>query len=143
MERTAIDVDAWLAALDGPRADAMRELDRMIAAEFARLDRALWQGAFWGGTEQSIIGYGAITQHRPRGEPVEWFLVGLADQSAHLSVYVNAAEDGEYLVTRRAGELGRVKVGSAAVSIASLDRLDRDGFVRMLRRARELAPDAR
>jgi hypothetical protein len=143
MERTTVDVDGWLAALEGPRADAVRELDRMIAAEFAGLDRALWQGVFWGGTEQSIIGYGAITQPRPRGEPVEWFLVGLADQAAHLSVYVNAAEEGEYLVRRRAGELGRVKVGSAAISIPSLDRLDRDGFVRLLRRARELAPDAR
>lgn len=143
MERTATDVDVWLAELSGPRADAMRELDRVITGELAGLDRALWQGAFWGGTEQSIIGYGAIAQPRPRGEPVEWFLIGLADQAAHLSVYVNAAEDGEYLVKRRAGELGRVKVGSAAITIPSLDRLDSDGFVRLLRRARELAPDAR
>ena len=143
MERTDVDVDAWLAALGGPRADAMRELDRVITAELAGLDRTLWQGVFWGGTEQSIIGYGAITQPRPRGESVEWFLVGLADQSAHVSVYVNAAEDGEYLVKRRAGELGRVKVGSAAISITSLDRLDRDGFTGLLRRARQLAPDAR
>lgn len=143
MERTATDVDVWLAELSGPRADAMRELDRVITGELAGLDRALWQGAFWGGTEQSIIGYGAIAQPRPRGEPVEWFLIGLADQAAHLSVYVNAAEDGEYLVKRRAGELGRVKVGSAAITIPSLDRLDPDGFVRLLRRARELAPDAR
>ena len=143
MERTATDVDAWLAELSAPRAEAMRELDRVITGELAGLDRALWQGAFWGGTEQSIIGYGAIAQPRPRGEPVEWFLIGLADQAAHLSVYVNAAEDGEYLVKRRAGELGRVKVGSAAITIPSLDRLDPDGFVRLLRRARELAPDAR
>lgn len=143
MERTATDVDAWLAELSAPRAEAMRELDRVITGELPGLDRALWQGVFWGGTEQSIIGYGAIAQPRPRGEPVEWFLIGLADQAAHLSVYVNAAEDGEYLVKRRAGELGRVKVGSAAITIPSLDRLDRDGFVRLLRRARELAPDAR
>jgi hypothetical protein len=36
---------------------------------------------------------------------VAWFLVGLADQSAHVSVHVNAAEDDEYLVLRRAREL--------------------------------------
>lgn len=143
MERTDRDVDAFLAALDGDRAEAVRELDRVISAEFAGLERALWEGEFWGGTAQSIVGYGAITQPRPRGGSVEWFLVGLADQSKHLSVYVNAAEDGEYLVRRRAGELGRVKVGSAAITITSLDRLDRDGFVALLRRARELVPDAR
>lgn len=142
MERSGRDVDAFLATLDGDRADAMRELDRLIAAEFAGLERVLWEGDFWGGTAQSIIGYGAITQPRPRGGSVDWFLVGLADQAKHLSVYVNAAEDGEYLVKRRAGELGRVKVGSAAITVTSLDRLDRDGFVALLRRARELVPDA-
>lgn len=143
MQRTGRDVDAFLAGLDGERADAMRELDRVIAGEFAGLERALWEGDFWGGTAQSIIGYGAIRQPRPRGAWVDWFLIGLADQSKHLSVYVNAAEDGEYLVQRRAGELGRVKVGSAAIAITSLDRLDRDGFVGLLRRARELEPGAR
>jgi hypothetical protein len=142
MERTGRDVDEFLAALDGDRAEALRELDRLISTELAGLERVLWEGEMWGGTAQSIIGYGAITQPRPRGGSVDWFLVGLADQSKHLSVYVNAAEDGEYLVKRRAGELGRVKVGSAAITIPSLDRLDRDGFVALLRRARELVPDA-
>jgi hypothetical protein len=143
MERTGRDVDAFLAGLDGERADDMRELDRAIATEFAGLERVLWEGEFWGGTAQSIVGYGGITQPRPRGGAVDWFLVGLADQSKHLSVYVNAAEEGEYLVKRRAAELGRVKVGSAAITIPSLDRLDLDGFVAVLRRARELEPGAR
>ncbi|WP_353814688.1 hypothetical protein [Agromyces sp. SYSU T00266] len=143
MERTDRDVDAVLAALEGERADAMRELDRLIAAEFAGLERVLWQGVFWGGTEQSIIGYGAITQPRPRGGSVDWFLVGLADQAKHLSIYVNAAEDGGYLVQRHASELGRVKVGSAAIAVPSLDRLDLDALTRVLRRARELTPDVR
>ena len=41
MERTGRDVDGFLAELDGDRADAMRELDRVIAAEFSGLERAL------------------------------------------------------------------------------------------------------
>jgi len=142
MERTGRDVDAYLAGLGGERAEAMRELDRLISAEFDGLERALWEGVFWGGTEQAIIGYGAITQERPRAASVDWFLVGLAEQARHVSVYVNAAEDGAYLVQRRAASLGRVKVGSAAITITALDRLDRDGFVALLRRARELVPDA-
>ncbi|MGR0320841.1 hypothetical protein [Agromyces sp. ZXT2-3] len=143
MERTDRDVDAVLAALDGERADAIRELDRVVSAEFAGLERALWEGVFWGGTEQAIIGYGAVTQPRPKGGSVDWFLVGLADQAKHLSIYVNAAEDGAYLVQRFAPELGRVKVGSAAISVTSLDRLDLDAFVRLLRRAREVTPGVR
>ena len=143
MERTDADVDAFLAGIAGARGDDLRGLDRIISEELAGLERVLWEGAMWGGTEQRIIGYGGISQPRPRGASVEWFLVGLAEQKRHLSVYVNAAEDGEYLVKRRAGELGAVKVGSAAVTFASLADLDEPAFRALLRRARELMPDAR
>ncbi len=143
MERTDADVDGFLAGVTGARGDDLRALDRIISEELAGLERVLWEGTMWGGTEQRIVGYGAISQPRPRGASVEWFLVGLAEQQRHLSVYVNAAEDGEYLVKRRAGELGAVKVGSAAVTFASLADLDEPAFRALLRRARELMPDAR
>ena len=143
MQRTDLDVDAFLAGLESPRAADLRALDRLIGAELAGLERVLWEGPMWGGTEQRIVGYGGITQPRPRGASVDWFLVGIAEQQRHLSVYVNAVEEGEYLVKRRAGELGRVKVGSAAVTFASLDDLDIDAFRALLQRARALAPDAR
>ena len=143
MERTELDVDVWLASVGGAAGEALRELDTLIAPEFAGFDRALWRGVFWGGTEQDIVGYGAIRQDRPRGASVDWFLVGLAAQAKHLSVYVNAVDDGEHLVRRLAPTLGRVKVGAAAVTFASPDMLDRDGFVAMLRRALAVAPDVR
>ncbi|QAY72903.1 DUF1801 domain-containing protein [Agromyces protaetiae] len=143
MERTGIDVDAWLASVGGATGEALRALDALIAPEFAGLERALWRGVFWGGTDQDIVGYGAIRQERPRGASVDWFLVGLAAQAKHFSVYVNAVDDGEYLVRRLAPTLGRVKVGAAAVTFASPDRLDRDGFVAMLRQTRALATDVR
>ncbi|WP_353807807.1 hypothetical protein [Agromyces sp. SYSU T00194] len=143
MERTGTDVDAYLASLEGERGDAMRVLDARIAAELAGLERVLWEGGFWGGTEQRIIGYGAIMQPRPRGADVEWFLVGLAAQQRHVSVYVNAVEDGAYLVQSWADRLGRVKVGSAAVNVTRLDDLDLDALAALVRRAHELTPDAR
>ena len=143
MERTDTDVDSFLAGLEGQRGDGMRALDRIIREELAGLERVLWEGPMWGGTEQRIVGYGGVTQPRPRGASVEWFLVGLALQQKHLSVYVNAADGGEYLVKRRAAELGRVKVGSAALTFGSLADLDEAAFRALLRGARELVPDAR
>lgn len=143
MERTDVDVDDFLAGLEGQRGDDMRALDRIIREELAGLERVLWEGPMWGGTEQRIVGYGGVTQPRPRGASVEWFLVGLALQRKHLSVYVNAADDGEYLVKRRAAELGTVKVGSAALTFGSPADLDEAAFRELLRRARELVPDAR
>ncbi|MDF9877987.1 DUF1801 domain-containing protein [Cellulosimicrobium cellulans] len=142
MERTRTDVDTFLAALTGRPGEHLRALDQIVAPEMAGLERVLWEGTLWGGSHQQIVGYGGIRQPRPRGASAEWFLVGIAAQKAHLSVYVNAVEDGDYLVRAHAARLGRVRVGAAAVTFARPDDLDHEAFVTMLRRARELAPDA-
>lgn len=121
------------------RSQEMRALHTAITAALPGPTRVLWRGTMWGGTEQAIIGYGLITQPRPRGADVEWFLVGLAEQKRHLSVYVNAADSEGYLVQRYADRLGSVKVGAAALTFTAIDRLRLDEFHAMLLRARELA----
>lgn len=122
MRPTSTSVDEFIAGNDSD--GSLARLDDVITAALPGATRVLWQGVFWGGTEQSIIGYGAITQPRPRGETVEWFLVGLARQQSYLSLYVNAAEDGAYLAKRYGKRLGRTKVGSASISFPSLDAVD-------------------
>ena len=102
MKRTDTSVDEFLRSLEEPRASDLAELDALIHAELFGCERVLWEGVFWGGTEQRIIGYGTLLQPRPRGKQVEWMLIGLAAQKQHLSVYVNAVESGEYLVRNRA-----------------------------------------
>jgi hypothetical protein len=142
MERTERNVDEFLAGLDGPQADSMRALDAVIAEVFSGRARQLWEGVFWGGTEQQIIGYGHTRQARPGTAAVEWFVVGLARQKKHLSVYVNAVEDGAYLVKRYAERLGTVKIGAAALTFTSIDALDLEVFRAMLVDAARLSPDA-
>lgn len=100
MERTSADVDAFLADLPDARRDDMVALDTLIRTHLGPRERELWQGVFWGGTEQQIIGYARIEQPRPKGPAVEWFLIGLALQKDHISLYVNAAADGAYLTKK-------------------------------------------
>lgn len=64
----------------------------------------------------------------------------LAEQAKHLSVYVNAAEDGEYLIQQRADRFGPVKVGSAALTFTTLEDLDHAEFRSLIARARALNP---
>lgn len=136
MDRVKDDVDGFLVAAS--RADELVRLDEIIREALPGVDRVLWRGKMWGGTEQAIVGYGTIAQPRPRGGNVDWFLVGLAEQKSHLSVYVNAAENGEYLVRARAHQLGKVKVGAAAITFRSVDDLDLAEFHSLLQRAREI-----
>jgi hypothetical protein len=137
MERSTTPPDEHLASLpEAVRAD-VTSLDAEISRVMTGEERVLWEGPMWGGTQQRIIGYGAFVQRQRTGD-VDWFIIGLAVQKAHLSLYVNAAEAGEYLAQRYASRLGRVKVGSANVTFRRLADLDLAVVLEMVERAREL-----
>ncbi|WP_413453032.1 hypothetical protein AA0Y32_03810 [Georgenia phoenicis] len=133
MRTTDIPVDEFIPANDPD--GSLATLDRVITAALPGATRVLWQGVFWGGTEQSIIGYGATVQPRPRGADVEWFLVGLARQATYLSLYVNAAEGREPLAKVYGQRLGATKVGSASISFPSADAVDLGVVDEMVRHA--------
>ena len=130
----------FLASLDEDVRQDMERIDALIGAAMTGRSRVLWEGVFWGGTEQRIIGYGDLVQPRPRGQDVRWFVVGLARQKAFISVYVNAARDGKYLLADYADRLGRVKTGSAVVNFRTSDDLDLDAFAEMIAMASDLCP---
>ncbi len=115
-------VEEFLASSDPD--GSLTAIDAVIAAALPNGTRVLWQGVFWGGTDQTIIGYGHTSQPRPRGKTVEWFLIGLARQKNYLSLYVNAA-DGDVRLSQLYGpRLGKVKAGPANITFASADVID-------------------
>jgi class 3 adenylate cyclase len=140
MEKVDTTVEELLDMLPDDVRPTMEKLDEIVTSCLPGRTRSVWEGTFWGGTEQRIIGYGDIVQPRPRGPDVEWFLVGLARQARHYSLYVNAVDDGRYLVAAYADRLGTVKVGSASIGFARLDDVDVEGLRALLARAHELTP---
>lgn len=138
MHISEASVDNWLDSIDDKRADDVRALDRIIREVFEGDSRVLWVGKFWGGTDQTIIGYGDLYQPRPKGDTVHWFVVGLALQKTSISLYVNAVKDGQYLGKAYGTRLGKVKLGSASIGFRSLAALDEDVLFAMLREARKL-----
>lgn len=141
MERSTTDVSDYLASLPDETRTSMQQLDAVISAGMAGLDRVLFTGTFWGGSDQEIIGYGTYSSPRSDGTEVEWFVIGLARQKAYYSLYVSAVEDGTYLSKSMGPELGKVKVGSSSISFRSLDDIDLDVLERLVGRARELSAD--
>lgn len=138
MQRSSTTPDDFIASLpDGPR-DDIRTLDAELTRIFAGDERVLWEGPMWGGTEQRIIGYGAYRYEGRSGASGDWFVVGLAAQKAHLSLYVSGAEDGQYLAKRYADRLGKVKVGSANVTFKRLSDVELPVLLEMAERARDL-----
>jgi hypothetical protein len=138
MQRSTTPPDDFIATLPDAVRDDIAMLDAQLSRVFEGHERVLWEGPMWGGTEQRIIGYGAYRYKGRSGAEGEWFIVGLAVQKAHLSLYVSGAEEGQSLAKRYADRLGKVKVGSANVTFKRLSDLDLPVALEMTERARDL-----
>ncbi len=138
MERTKTDPDWFIAQLPAEVGGDIAELDARISQVFSEGPRVMWEGKFWGGSDQKIIGYGNSSYTNASGKAVHWFVVGLAAQKNYISVYVNAVDSGSYLLQQFKGRLGKVKTGSASLSFTSLDALDLMVFDELIDRARSL-----
>ncbi len=114
--------------------------DDTIRAALPGRARDLWQGVFWGRTEQTIAGYGRISQPRPRDKAVDWFLVGLARQKRNYSLYINAAAEDQYLAHQYADRVGKVKLGAASITFTKLDNINLDTLTELLTHAHRATP---
>jgi len=138
MRRVTHDVDDHLAGIEGRQGEDMRALDATIRERMPGAQRYLYVGKLWGGTDQQIVGYGIMDYRNRSGEDVEWFVVGLAAQKSHISLYVNAVEDDAYLLRQYEGRLGRAETGSASVKFGSVDEVDLENLMELVQRAGEL-----
>ncbi len=116
--------EEFLAAAPSDRRELLRAVHETVAAAAPGLDQWIWRGKMWGGTDQTILGYGHFDYVNSSKEQVEWFLIGLANQKAHVSLYVNAVRDKKYLGQVYAERLGKVKLGSASISFKKLEDVD-------------------
>jgi len=142
MKRSSTSPDEHIDSLpEGVRED-IATLDAAIAGAIAGEERVVWEGKFWGGTDQRIIGYGSYHYKGRSGAEGEWFIVGLAVQKNYLSLYVTGAADGTSLAKLYAPRLGKVKAGSANLQFKRAADLDMDVLRELVARARELAPSS-
>ena len=140
MQRSNTSPDEHIASLpDGVRED-IATLDAAIVDAMPGDERVLWEGKFWGGTDQRIIGYGSYHYQGRSGAEGEWFIVGLAVQKNYLSVYVSGVADGTSLAKLYAPRLGKVKAGSANLQFKRAADVDLEVLREMVTRARELTP---
>ena len=124
------DIEAWFAAA-GEREAELRRVDALVTAAAPGIDRQLV-----GAGSGQMLGYG-LMPYRPRSAKVAttWPLVALAAQKRHLSLYVCAVVDGQYLPELRAERLGRVSCGKSCVRFPSLDRVDAEELGALVRDA--------
>jgi hypothetical protein len=113
------EIEAWFDSA-GPRGEELRRVDALVTAAAPGIDRQLVPvGA------SSMLGYGLMPyRSRSAKQPTTWPLIALAAQKRHLSLYVSAVVDGEYLAEQRADRLGKVSCGRSCIRFTSLDEVD-------------------
>ncbi len=124
------ELDAWFEQA-GSRAEELRRVDALIMAAAPGIDRQLVPA----GSGQ-VLGYG-LMPYRPRSakETTSVPLISVAAQKRHLSVYVCAVVDGQYLAESRAERLGKVSCGKSCIRFTSLDAVDVVELDRLVRDA--------
>jgi len=127
-----MSVGEHLASLSENVRDQMVLLDTAISDRMSGASRVLYEGKFWGGSDQKIIGYGEFRYTNSSGKTVKWFMVGLAAQKNYLSMYVNAVDDDGYVLAQYKDRLGKVKVGSASISFKNVDDVNIDVLMELV-----------
>lgn len=138
MEKTNINPTDYLQTLDNDFREDMIALDAIISGIMKGLPKTLWQGTFWSGSFQNIIGYGELNYTNRSGKDVEWFMIGLAQQKNYISLYVNAVDGKQYLSEKYKGKLGKAKVGKSSVSLKKLEDIDIEVLKEFLTKARDI-----
>ncbi|MGY1771591.1 DUF1801 domain-containing protein [Blastococcus sp. SYSU D00813] len=113
------EIEDWFAAA-GDREAELRRVDALVTAAAPGIDRQLVPAG-----SGTVLGYG-LMPYKPRSAKVAttWPLVALAAQKRHLSLYVCAVVDGEYIAEARAERLGKASCGKSCIRFTSLDRVD-------------------
>jgi hypothetical protein len=113
------EIDAWFGA-GGAREEELRRVDDLVMSAAPKIDRQLVPMG-----SGAMLGY-RLMPYRPRSarKTTTWPLIALAAQKRHLSLYVCAVVDGQYLAESRAGRLGEVSCGKSCIRFTSLEKVD-------------------
>ena len=135
MERVESSPDDYIASQAADIGVVLEELHALIRGALPDRECCMWEGIFWGGREQQIIGYGNYSYLRSDKTEVEWFIVGLTRQKNYFSVYVNAVEGKSYLAELYGPQLGKVKIGKSSISFRNRADINLDVLREMVEHA--------
>ena len=141
MERVESSPDNYIASQAPDIRAVLEALHTLIKTALPDRDSCMWEGVFWGGSEQQIIGYGNYAYQRSDKKQVEWFLVGLARQKNYFSLYVNAVERKKYLAEIYGPRLGKVKTGKSSISFRNLSDVNLDVLSEMIEHAGKITTE--
>ncbi len=138
MEVTSNKPADYINSFSGETKEDLVKLDKMITSVMPKATRVMWEGKFWGGSEQKIIGYGDLTYVGSSKKEVKWFVIGLAKQKGYITLFVNAVQKGVYLAEKHKDEIGKAKVGKSSIGFKTIADINFAKLAEIVKEAAEL-----
>jgi hypothetical protein len=119
-------VDEYLAALPEERKEAF-----LFLHEFIQKTAPSLKSHF----AYNMLGYGSMKYLNHKKDVIDWPIVSLANQKNYISLYICAAENGEYIAEKNKDRLGKVKVGKSCIQIKKIEDLNLDVLKEVIKSA--------
>lgn len=120
----------YLAHLPPERRAVMRTVHEAIRAAVPDLKPAIGFG---------MLGYGPFRYKYASGREGDWFIICLASQKNHMSLYLCACDENGYLAEANKERLGKVTVGRSCIRFKKLEDLNLKVAMQLVQRAARLA----
>jgi len=131
MEVTAKTIEEFFTSADEREPD-LRQLDEIIQQTLPAIDRQLVKGMNYG-----LLGYGMCHFKYASGKEGDWPVIAIAAQKNHISLYICAVRDGQYLPEIYDKKLGKVNNGKSCIRFKKFDDLNLTEVKNILRDAME------
>ena len=114
----------YIEALEEPRRSDIRELHELIVSTAPALEPHLASG---------MLAYGSYHYRYASGREGDAPPIALASQKRYISLYVLAADGGEYVAERFKDRLPKADIGRSCVRFRRLADLDREALAQLIR----------
>ena len=111
------EIETYIQTIEEPRRAAILRLHKLISEAAPQIDQRLWEYS------GKLIGYGTY-HYKGRSTEGEWFIIGLANRKAYISLYSMALRDSRYLVELYAEKMPGVKTGRSCINIRKPQQID-------------------
>lgn len=89
--------------------------------------------------QTGVIGYGEMHYKSKSGREGEWFVIGLAQQKNYVSIYLCAAQDGEYVAEKNKDKLGKASIGRSCIRYKKFEDIPFKDLAPILKKTQDLA----
>ena len=118
--------EQYIATLPEERRAAVQALHDAIRKAAPKLEPHIASG---------MLGYGKYRYKYASGRVGEAAVVSLASQKNHISLYLCATENGEYVAEKNKERLGNVSVGRSCIRFKKLEDLNLEVAMKLVKKA--------